>query len=154
MVLTQTERSSTRLLVLAFAFVVVGMIGLAVRSTSAESGQASSSASAAFTVDGITYDFAPTSCTVTETDFLAAGPGQLDGEDFWISVSPEAAEVALGTADERTRSDDVDDAWYRNNGIIDWTVEGDTVEATLALRNERMPDSGTLRGHFSATCST
>ncbi len=151
--LTQTERSSTRFLVLAFAFVVVGMIGLALRSASTESSQVPSSATAVFTVGGTAYEFAPTSCTITATDFLAAGPGQLDGEDFWISVSPEAAEVALGTADERTRSDDVNDAWYRNNGIVDWTVTGDTVEATLALRNERMPDSGTLRGHFSATCS-
>ncbi len=150
--LTQTERSSTRLLVLALAFAVVGMIGLALQSTSADPDRASSSASAVFTIDGTTYDFTPTSCTVTATDFLAAGPGQLDGEDFWISVSPEAAEVALGTADERTRSDDADDAWYRNNGIVDWSVKGDTVEATLALRNERMPDSGTLRGHFTATC--
>lgn len=150
--LTQTERSTNPLLALAFAFVVVGMIGLAVRSTGVGSDRASSSASAVFTIDSTTYDFAPTSCTVTATDFLAAGPGQLDGEDFWISVSPEAAEVALGTADERTRSDDVDDAWYRNNGIVNWTVDGNTVEATLSLRDERMPDSGTLRGHFTATC--
>lgn len=150
--LTQTERSSPRLLVIAFAFVVVGMAGLAVRSTNVELSRATGTA--AFTIDGATYEFTPSACTVTDTDFLTAGAGQLDGEDFWVSVSPEASEIAFGTADERIRSEDLGDTWYRNNGTIDWNVEGDTVEATLALRDERRPDAPIERAHFIATCPT
>lgn len=150
--LAQTERTSTRILAFVVAFVMIGMIGLAVRSTSATSGPGPDSA--ALTVGGITYEFVPSACTITETDFLAAGSGQIDGQDFWISMSPEAAEIALGTDDESVRSDNDADLWLRNNGAVEWTAEGTSIQAELTLRDERETEDRTSRARFIATCSS
>lgn len=150
--LAQSERSSTRILAVVVAFVMIGMVGLALRSTS--SATSPESDSAALTVGGITYEFVPSACTITSTDFLAAGSGQIDGQDFWVSMSPEAAEIALGTNDESARSDDAGDLWLRNDGAVEWTVEGDSIEAELSLRDDRVSEDRTSRARFSATCAS
>ncbi|MEL6982435.1 MAG: hypothetical protein AAFO29_08425, partial [Actinomycetota bacterium] len=148
----QSERSSTRILAVVVAFVMIGMVGLALRSTS--SAAAPETGSAALTVGGVTYEFVPSACTITSTDFLAAGSGQIDGQDFWVSMSPEAAEIALGTSDESARSDDAGDLWLRNDGAVEWTVEGDSIEAELSLRDERVSEDRTNRARFSASCAS
>lgn len=150
--LAQSERSSTRIAALMIAFVMIGMVGLAVRSTSAASSSAESAA--ALTVGGVTYEFVPSACTITSTDFLAAGSGQIDGVNFWISMSPEAAEIALGTDDESVRSDDDADLWLRNDGAVEWTADGDSIAAELTMRDERMTEDRTSRARFVATCSS
>mgnify|MGYP001812359590 CR=1 FL=1 len=150
--LTQTERPSTRILAIACAFAVIGMIGLALRSTSSR--PPATTGSAMLEVAGIAYEFDTSTCGVTETDFLAAVSGQVDGQDFWISVSPEAAELAIGTADERARSDDGGDLWLMGAGEVTWTAADQTVTAELTMRNQRIADASVLPGRFTATCST
>ncbi len=149
--LTKTDRSSTPIVALVVALVILAIIGLAIRSNGPES--ATSSGSAALTIGGTTYQFTTTACTVTATDFLAAGSGRIDGEDFWISVSPEVAELALGTADESTRSDDGDDLWLMSVGPLEWSATDGEVEAVLSMGNERTPDAPPVRGRFRAVCS-
>lgn len=148
--LTQSPRTPSRLIGLALAaLVTTGVIGFAVRnsmgSATVDSGE--------LEIDGTAYLFTPSTCTITDGGFLTAGSGEVDGEEFWISISPDGAELALGTSDEMSRSDDDNDLWLTSVGEVSWEpVDETTVEADVTMGNARVAESPMLQGHAVVTC--
>lgn len=147
--LTQPERTSTRLAAVLAAVAALVLVGILVSA----SGDDRAEPSASLEIDGTTYRFAPSTCTVTDSDFLAAGPGRIDGQDYWVSISSSGAELAFGTSDEMTRSDDEDDLWLRSIGEIAWDpIDDATVEADVTMGDARVAQSPQLLGHFVFSC--
>ncbi len=148
--LTQTDRTPSRLVAAVVVLAVVAVVGFAVRNSM---GGATSS-SGELEVGGIAYEFTPTTCTITDSGFLTAGAGQIDGEDFWVSISADSAELALGTADEMARSDDDEDLWLMSVGEVGWaSTDDNTVEVDLVMGDARAADRPQLRGRATINCA-
>ncbi|MEM9563081.1 MAG: hypothetical protein AAGA93_10705 [Actinomycetota bacterium] len=149
--LTHRDRVSTRLLTAIGVIVAVAVIGFAVRNTMVGAVQPS----AEFEVDGVAYRFTPSTCTITDSGFVTAGSGELDGEDFWIAISPDGAELALGTDDEMTRSEDENDLWLVAVDQVTWdAVDANTVEADVVMGDARAVQAPEMLGHASVTCAS
>lgn len=106
---------------------------------------------ASLIVDGIIYRFAPTTCTVTDTDFLAAGPGTIDGETFWVSASADRVNLAVGPDNEAERPDP-DQLWLTSVQEVRWQAVDDSITASAILGDERLTDSPRLGSQLSVDC--
>lgn len=148
--LTQPDRTSSRLVAVVVALAVLAVIGFAVRNSMTEV----TTATAELEVDGEAYRFSPSTCTITDSGFLTAGAGQIDGEDFWVSISTDGAELALGTADEMARSDDDRDLWLMSAGEVAWrSIDATTIEADVMMSDARAAEGPQLRGHATVSCA-
>lgn len=103
-------------------------------------------------VNGVMYRFAPTTCTITDSDFLAAGSGTVDGEPFWISASADRVNLTLGEAIEVDRPAD-NELWMISIAEIAWEADDQTVAASAVMRDERDPNSRSYRGSLAIDCS-
>lgn len=129
-------------LLLGFAFGISGA-GL---SSEPEVGQ-----TAMLQIDGVTYRFAPTTCTITDTDFLAAGTGTMEGVAFWISASGDRVNLAVGPESEGQRPSD-DEVWLTNVEEVQWHSEPDKVTATALMGDQRLPGAEPTQGNLSIEC--
>ncbi len=149
--LTHRDRVSTRLLTAIGVVVAAAIVGFAVRNTMVGAVEPA----AEFEVDGVAYRFTPSTCTITDSGFVTAGSGRLDGEEFWVAISPDGAELALGTSDEMTRSDDESDLWLVAIDQVTWeAVDANTVEADVMMGDARAVQAPELPGHASVTCAS
>ncbi|MEM7325354.1 MAG: hypothetical protein AAF531_19860 [Actinomycetota bacterium] len=108
--------------------------------------------SASLVVDGVTYRFSPTTCTVTDTDFLAAGAGTINGETFWVSASADRVNLAVGPETEAERPAD-DQLWLVSIREVRWQAINKTITATALLGDERLADSPQVRSQLSVSCA-
>ena len=127
---TKTATVSTALLAIALVVILVS------------TGRASSAdPTGIFEVGDSRYEFVPSACTTTDTDFVAAGSGTINGEPFWISATSRSMTLTVGTESEVERPDK-DQVWLTSLGPVTWTAidDGIEVEATMVdSRNEESP---------------
>ena len=146
--LTQSHRSSTRLMALVAGLVIVALVGAGVRSAFDEDVPAGH---AVLELGGAVYRFEATTCTITDADFLAAGSGEVDGDDFWVSVSSDGAELALGSSGPPIADDEL--VRLTSVGAIQWRHVDGAVEAELPMRDNRDARSAALDGRLTMSCS-
>ena len=102
-------------------------------------------------VDGVTYDFTPTTCLISDEDFVAAGTG-FDGPDrFWVSASSVGLDLSVGTENE-VDEPAVDQLWLISEEVTDWQASGQTVTARAPMVDRRSPQSTTLVGSLHLRC--
>jgi hypothetical protein len=135
------------LLALLASLVAFGSFSIAMRAA-----DGSPVGTAVLDLDGTAYRFSATTCAIADSGFLAGGSGQVDGEDFWVTVSPDAARLTLGSSEPSTRS--VDDLQrLSSTGEIPWRRTDDTVSADLVMEDGRDLRPRRLQGHLTLTCA-
>lgn len=107
--------------------------------------------SGTLTVDGIVYIFTPTTCLISEKDFVAAGTGVEAGEQFWVSASNVRLDLAVGTESEIDEPAE-DQLWLISDEIVDWNARGRTVTASAPMTDHRSPQSTTVLGSLELDC--
>lgn len=146
----QLKNPSIQLVVLVLAVLLLS--GFAIGISAANAGPADARPETGqFDVDGVAYRFAPTTCTITDNDFLAAGPGEVDGEPFWISASADRVDLTVGQDSGLQRPAD-DQLWLISVAEVSWEVDDDFVTASAVVRDERDPNSPSYRGSLSFSC--
>jgi hypothetical protein len=107
--------------------------------------------SGTLTVDGIEYQFTPTTCLITSDEFVAAGHG-VDGDDqFWVSASSVSLDLAVGTESEIEEPAE-DQLWLMSDDPVSWQVDGSTVTARAPMSDHRLPESTTMMGALELNC--
>lgn len=146
---TQLNRPSAQLvaLIVGLALLVGSAFGLA----RSGSGVDELDETGRLDVAGVVYRFAPTTCTITDTDFLAAGPGRIDGEPFWISASADRVDLAVGPESDADIPDR-NQVWLISVQEVRWKAADDHVDATAVLRDERDTGSPRVLGALSVDC--
>lgn len=96
--------------------------------------------SGTLTIDGVDYDFAATTCLISEDDFVAAGTG-FDGQNqFWVSASSGVLDLSVGTENDIDKPED-NQLWLVNQEPVDWHVSNETVMAKAPVSDQRSPNS-------------
>ena len=137
------------------AVMVVGMLllaGFAFGISDADANQNLERQTGRLDVDGVVYRFAPTTCTITDTDFLAAGKGRIDGEPFWVSASANGMDLTVGPESEAERPAD-DDLWLISVDEVRWESTTGSVTASAVMRDERDTNARSFRGALSVSCA-
>ncbi len=147
---TQLKKPSIQLLVLFVGIVLLTGFAFGISSSGLTSEAPEETSQ--LDVNGVTYRFAATTCTITEDDFLAAGPGQVDGEPFWISASADQVNLTLGEDTEVDRPDD-SQLWLISVNEVSWESVDQEVTASAVMRDERDTNSSHFRGSLSIDCS-
>jgi len=148
---TQLRKPSIQFAVLIAGIVALTGFGFVLSSAGLTGADTEPEESASLIVDGIIYRFAPTTCTVTDTDFLAAGSGVIDGETFWISASADRFNLAVGPDSEAERPED-DQTWLVSVQEVLWRAEDQTITASAILGDERLTDSPQVQSELSVSC--
>ncbi len=148
---TDTSRPVRRI-VLAAAVAVIAVLGLGFADNRVDGSPALIDGSGTLTVDGNVYEFTPTTCLISEEDFVAAGTGFDDGERFWVSASSVGLDLAVGTENEIEEPAD-DQLWLiSEDEAIDWTATDETVTARASMIDSRSPQSTTVVGSLELHC--
>ena len=117
------------------------LLAIALAVIVASTGRTSSAdATGVFEVAGARYEFAPTACTTTDTDFVAAGSGTIDGEPFWISATSRSMTLTVGTESEIDRPND-DQLWLTSLGPVSWAATDDGIEVIATMVDSRAEQS-------------
>ncbi len=147
---TQLRKPSIQFLVLAVGILV--LTGFAFGLSSAGLASSEPEQTAELDISGVSYVFAPSTCSVSETDFIAAGTGVVDGEPFWVSASGDRMNLALGEETEAERPED-DKLWLISVDDVRWRNSDGSITATAIMRDERDTNSKMVRGTLSVQCS-
>lgn len=147
---TQLKKPSIQFLVLIVGIVVLTGFAFGISSTGLAS---RSEESGRLDVDGVSYSFKPSTCTIADDDFLAAGSGSIGGEPFWVSASADRIDLAIGPQSEEDRPQD-DQLWLMSVEEVRWRAVDDAVTATAVMRDERDTNSLRVRGTLSLECRT
>lgn len=99
------------------------------------------------------YEFAPSVCTVTSTDFVAAGRGTIDGEPFWVSASSRSVRLSIGTDSELQRPS-ADQLWLTSVGELGWDRTSGLLQVRTLMRDGRNDDAAELPAQLSVSCPT
>lgn len=110
------------------------------------------SASGALQVGPDSFTFTPTSCQVTNDDFVVAGPGSNGGDSYWVSASVAGIEVAFGT-DSSIEEPIGGDVWLASATEISWTQTANTVTASAVMIDRNDPEEPTLDGRLRFACA-
>ena len=140
--------SSTTSTVAALTILVVAVVALILAST----GQASSAdVSGVLEVNNTRYEFVPTACTATDTDFVAAGSGTAGDHSFWVSASGRAVTLKVGTDSEVERPSD-DQLWMTSIGTISWEAADGAIDVSGFMVDGRRDNSPHHRAELSIIC--
>jgi hypothetical protein len=144
------KKPSIQLFVLIASMLSLLGFAFSISSSGLSSGDATSSLS----VDGVTYNFAPTTCTVSDTDFVASGPGELDGEPFWVSASADRVNLVVGDeADGEVEvPSDASQVWLTSVAEISWTADGQSLTGNAVMRDERDTTARNFRAELQVEC--
>ena len=141
--------SRSRIVIMTTLAVVAALALAAIITTT---GQMSSAiASGVLDVDNTRFEFVPTACTATETDFVAAGSGTLDGEPFWVSATSRSVSLRVGTDSEVARPDD-EQLWLTSVGEVTWQADGDGISVTAVMVDSRVEQSAKRPAVLSVPC--
>ncbi len=102
-------------------------------------------------VGDIRYEFAPSVCTFTPTDFVAAGSGTVDGEPFWVSASSRSVRLSVGTDSELQRPAD-DQLWLTSVGELAWDRSSESLQVHTLMRDGRSDDARRVLARLSVSC--
>ena len=147
---TQLSRPSIQLLALLVGILLLTGFAYSV-SALADDDHSTTSASGRLEVDGPVYRFAPTTCTITDSDFLAAGTGEIDGERFRVSASPDRVNLAIGSSTTTGRAG-TDDLWLMSVDKVSWEIAERSIVATVTMRDERNTNAPNLDASLSVDC--
>ena len=103
------------------------------------------------TVGGITYAFTPTTCFISDADFVAAGPGSDGSDRYWVSASSVSLDLTVGTENEIDEPDD-DQLWLVSDDSVEWRATGQTVVASASMNDRRSPGTTAVVGSLELTC--
>lgn len=145
---TQLRKPSIQFVVLVVGIVllaasVIGLSGAGLASSPEESGR--------LDVEGVSYRFAPSTCTITSDDFLAAGGGSIGGEPFWVSASADRVNLAIGPESEEERPAD-DQLWLMSVEDVRWRAADESITATAMMRDERDTNSEVVMATLTIEC--
>ncbi len=118
--------------------------------------QATSSAGAdqrtgTLTVDGHEYRFTPSTCLITSEDFVVAGSGVDDDEQFWVAASSTELDLAVGTGSE-TEKPAEDQLWLLSDEAPSWRAGGTVVTAVAPMSDHRRTGSTSVVGKLEFDC--
>lgn len=113
----------------------------------------------AASVDGVSvlevgdtrFEFAPSVCTFTATDFVAAGRGTVDGEPFWVSASSRSIRLSVGTDSELQRPA-ADQLWLTSVGELAWDRRSDSLQVQTLMRDGRNDAAAKTPARLSVSC--
>lgn len=148
---TQLKKPSIQFAVLVTGIVVLIGFAFGISSAGLTSGGVAG-ATAELEVDGQTYQFSPSTCTVTDADFLAAGPGAIEGDSFWVTASSDGIDLAVGVETEAEAA--ADNQRLISVDEIRWSESDGVIAATTRLQDPQQPDAPTLAGRLSLTCTS
>ncbi|MDH3300762.1 MAG: hypothetical protein OES24_09675 [Acidimicrobiia bacterium] len=97
------------------------------------------------------FEFAPSVCTYTATDFIAAGRGTVDGEPFWISASSRSIRLSVGTDSELQRPA-ADQLWLTSVGELEWDRSSDSLQVQTLMRDGRNDAAAKTPARLSVSC--
>ncbi len=97
------------------------------------------------------YEFAPSVCTFTATDFVAAGGGTVDGEPFWVSASSRSIRLSVGAESELQRPAD-HQLWMTSVGELRWDPGDDSLQVRTLMRDGRNDDAAKVQARLSVAC--
>ncbi len=97
------------------------------------------------------YEFAPSVCRFTSTDFVAAGRGTVDGQSFWVSASSRSVRLSVGTDSELQRPA-ADQLWLTSVGELEWNRGDGSLQVQTLMRDGRNDDAGALPARLSVSC--
>lgn len=103
------------------------------------------------TVDGDVYAFTPTTCFISEQDFVAAGIGYRESEQFWVSASSASLDLTVGTKNEIDQPAH-DQLWLASDQPVDWRASGQTIVANAEMSDHRTPGGATVTGRLELRC--
>ena len=144
------QKTPLLILPLLAAVIAIGVLasGIAGSALTSESAVARSGR---LSVGGVTYRFAPTTCTITDEDFVAAGSGTIDDQTFWVSATADGVDLEVGPESEIEVPAE-DQLWLRSVDEITWTASGGEIEASTLMRDERRNRSDSMPGALTVTC--
>jgi len=142
------SRSSISVLAAMFT-VFVALAGVVWLST-VDAGSAS--ANSHLMVGSTRYDFGSSVCTLTETDFVAAGRGTTDGQPFWVSASSRGISLTVGPDSEVARPAD-DQLWLTSTGGIAWSQSDGVLQVTAAVVDGRQDNSDRRSATLFVNCN-
>ncbi len=99
------------------------------------------------------YEFVPSVCTFTDTDFIAAGRGSIDGEVFWVSASSRSVSLTVGTDSELQRPA-ADQLWMTSVGELRWDQGSESLRVRTAMRDGRNDSASSIPARLSVACAT
>lgn len=97
------------------------------------------------------YEFAPSVCTFTSTDFVAAGRGTVDGEEFWVSATSRSVRLSVGTDSELQRPA-ADQLWLTSVGELDWDGASGSLMVETRMRDGRNDNAAEIPARLSISC--
>lgn len=124
-------------LAVAFAILVAGS-------------EASASGTGTVTAGNEVFTFEASTCTISDGDFVVAGPGETDDVPFWVSASGRDITVTVGVESE-LEEPDLSRLWLSTDGPVNWQFTNSGVEATSVLFDVRQPDRA-IPATLSASC--
>ncbi len=127
---------------------VVGTIGLLAEVLEAQPLEAGSGR---LQVGGDAFDFAATSCFISDDGFTAAGHGYRDGRRHWVSTSNVNLDLVVGTGGPLDRPDD-EDLWLIGDEVLGWQSDGTTIQAQALLSDPRDPARDPQLGVLELRC--
>lgn len=148
--LHQLKKPSIQLLVLILGIVLLTGFAFSISSSGLISGN--TEVTGRLEVDGETYAFAPSTCTITDTDFVASGPGRVDGEPFWVSASAGRVNLVVGEEAEIEVPHNEDQVWLTSVTEVSWETEGQVLTGTAVMRDERDTTARNYRAALSIEC--
>ncbi|MGH1493555.1 MAG: hypothetical protein ACRBK7_29845 [Acidimicrobiales bacterium] len=146
----QLQKPTTQLFVLVFGILLLTGFAFSISSSGLTSEPAE--ATSRLEVDGETYDFAATTCTITDTDFVASGPGEIDGEPFWVSASADRINLVVGEEAEVAAPSDESQVWLTSVAEVSWTADADSLTGSAVMRDERDTTTRNFRGAITIQC--
>lgn len=99
-----------------------------------------------------TYSFTPTTCFISDGDFVAAGTGIHSSQQFWVSASSGNLQLTFGTKTELDQPAD-DQLWLVANDGITWWPSGQTVTAKASMTDRRLLEPVAVDSSLTVSCS-
>ncbi len=149
--LTALRRSPLRWPILV-GLVALMLIGIGFSSTFTGAARATPS-EGTLTIDGTSYDFAPTACTITDKDFVVSGPGGVDESEFFVTASSGSVELAFGI-DSEIDTPAQSAMWLSSVDDIDWSRTGNSVTASLMMIDRHDAEAGAVEAALAVDCSS
>jgi hypothetical protein len=98
------------------------------------------------------YQFELTTCSVADSDFVAAGYGLVDGQRYWLSASGTAVDITAGTESEIDPPIE-GQLWLSSDGPPEWRLDDGVVDAEVAVTDHRLPGTAPSLALLELICS-
>ena len=100
-----------------------------------------------------TYAFTPTTCFISDEDFVAAGTGVFEAQQFWVTASAIGLDLTVGTENEIDQPAD-DQLWLVADDMVQWHATGQTIMARAEMTDRRTPEAQPVVGSLKLNCAS